>query len=152
MKIDWQNNKDFFAGLIFIAIGLTTMIIALRDFTMGTALNMGPGYLPRLMGGILSLLGLYIMIRGLLKGEKIAGVWGIRPIVTITLGITAFGFCIGRFGLIPSLVILLFIIALGGKEFKLMETLIMITVMIVSAWVIFIYGLGLPLRLFIWGN
>ena len=152
MKAALHNNKDFFAGMFFAVIGLAAAGVALRYYPIGTARNMGPGYLPMLMGGILAAFGFYILLRGLIKGEKVAGVWGIRPLALVSLGIAAFGFCIERFGLIPSLVILLFIVSLGGEDFKLRHVLTLIPVLISIAWVVFIYGLGLPLRLFIWGG
>jgi hypothetical protein len=150
MKFELRNNKDFFSGLLFTVAGLAAMIVALRDYPLGTSLNMGPGYFPALLGGILAVFGLVIMTRGLIRGEKIAGVWGIRPLILLSLGIVAFGFLIDRFGMVPSLVVLFFISALGGKEFKFKEVLILTVLMIVASWALFIYGLGLPLRLFIW--
>jgi hypothetical protein len=152
MKVELRNNKDFFSGLLFAAVGLITVIVALRDYPLGTSLNMGPGYFPTLMGGILTIFGLFIMVRGLIRGEKIVGVWGIRPFILLNLGIVAFGFLIDRFGMVPSLVVLFLISALGGKDFRLKEVSILAVVMIVASWAIFIYGLGLPLRLFVWGN
>lgn len=150
MKVELRNNKDFFAGLLFMVAGLVAAIVALRNYPLGTSLNMGPGYFPVLMGGVLTAFGLFIMIRGLIKGEKIAGVWGMRPLILLNLGVVVFGFIIDRFGMVPSLVALFFISALGGKEFKFKEVLILTIVMTVASWVIFIYGLNLPYRLFIW--
>jgi hypothetical protein len=152
MKVELRNNKDFFAGLLFAFVGLIAVVIALRNYSLGTSLNMGPGYFPTLMGGILTAFGLFIMVRGLIKGEKIAGVWGIRPLILLNLGVIAFGFLIDRFGMAPSLVVLFFISALGGKEFKFKEVLILTVAMTVASWALFIYGLGIPLRLFIWEN
>jgi Tripartite tricarboxylate transporter TctB family. len=150
MKIDLRNNKDFFAGLLFLVVGLTAVTVALRNYPLGTSLNMGPGYFPVLMGSILAAFGLFIMVRGLIKGEKIAGVWGIRPLILLNLGVVTFGFIIDRFGMIPALVALFFISALGGKEFKFKEVLILTLLMSAASWAIFIYGLNVPLRLFIW--
>lgn len=152
MRVELRNNKDFFAGLLFAVVGLIAVTIALRDYSLGTNLNMGPGYFPALTGGVLTVFGLYIMVRGLIAGEKIAGVWGIRPLILLNLGVIAFGYLIDRFGMVPSLVVLFFISALGGKEFKFKEVLILTVIMTVASWALFIYGLGIPLRLFIWEN
>ena len=152
MKFELRNNKDFFAGLLFLVVGLAAEIIVLRDIPLGTSSNMGPGYFPSFIAGVLIAFGLYIMVRGLIVGEKIAGVWGIRPLVLLNLGIVAFGFLIDRFGMVPSLVALFFISALGGKEFKLKEVLILTAVMTAASWALFIYALHMPFRLFIWGN
>ena len=50
------GNKDFLAGLIFLAFGLAAIHIADRDLPMGTMMRMGPGNFPALLGGILGLL------------------------------------------------------------------------------------------------
>ena len=149
MKIELRNNKDFFAGLLFIVIGLLAMVMA-QKFPMGTSLRMGPGYFPTVLSGIMLAFGLYIMARGLIKGEKIEGAWGIRPLVLVTLGLVAFGFIMERLGMVLALFALFFISALGGHEFKFKEVLILAVVMTAAAWGIFIYGLGLPYRLFWW--
>lgn len=149
MNIDLRSNKDFFAGLLFIAIGVFAMVMA-QNFPMGSAVRMGPGYFPRVLSGIMIAFGLYVMVRGLIKGEKIEGAWGIRPLVLVTLGLVAFGFIMERLGMVPALFALFFISALGGHEFKFKEVLILASVMTVAAWGIFIYGLGLPYRLFWW--
>jgi hypothetical protein len=148
MKVELRNNKDFFSGLMFIIVGMVAVVFALKNYPMGTGLNMGPGYFPTLMGGILTAFGLYVMARGLIKGGKVEGVWGIRPLILLNLGIVAFGFLIDGFGMVPALVVLFFISALGGREFKLKEVIILTVVMTAASWAIFIYGLGLPYRMF----
>ena len=55
MKLEIRNNKDFWAGMMFIGIGAAAMFIA-RDYPFGSALRMGPGYFPSVLGGILILL------------------------------------------------------------------------------------------------
>jgi hypothetical protein len=152
MKVELRNNKDFFAGLLFFVVGLTAMIIVLRDYSLGTSLNMGPGYFPSLIGGILIAFGLYIMARGLVVGEKIAGVWGLRPFVLLNFGIVAFGFLMNRFGMVPALVALFFISAFGGKEFRFKDVAILTIVMTAASWALFIWALDMPFRLFIWEN
>lgn len=149
MKIELRNNKDFFAGLLFIVIGVLAMVIA-RNYPFGSTMRMGPGYFPVVLGGIMTAFGLYVLVRGLIKGEKIEGVWGIRPLILIVLGVLAFGFIMERLGMVLALVAMFFISALGGPEFKFKEVLILAVVMTVAAWGIFIYGLGLHYRLFWW--
>ena len=150
MKIELRNNQDFFAGLMFIVIGLAAVVIAHKSYPVGTSLRMGPGYFPTRLGGIMTAFGLYIMVRGLIKGEKVEGVWGIRPLALVTLGIVAFGFLMDRLAMVPALIALFFISAFGGHQFKFKEVLILAVIMTVASWGIFVYGLGLPYRLFSW--
>jgi hypothetical protein len=56
MRFDLRNNKDFLAGSLFIAIGVVAVAVA-RNYPFGTAMRMGSGYFPSVLGGILILLG-----------------------------------------------------------------------------------------------
>ena len=52
-----RNNKDIWAGLLLIAIGMGATAIA-RNYPFGNALRMGPGYFPVVLGGLLVVFGL----------------------------------------------------------------------------------------------
>ena len=150
MQLDWRHNQDVLAGLLFCGIGLGAVAIAQTAYPVGTSLNMGPGYFPRAVGGLLTLLGLVTLGRGVLTGTRVEGVWGLRPLALITLGIVAFGFAMDRVGMGPALGALFFLSTLGGHEFKLKEVTLLFVVMTALCWLIFIYGLGLPYPLFAW--
>ncbi len=149
MKVQWWDNKDFLAGLLMIGVGAIAFYMAL-DYPFGSALRMGPGYFPRVLAGIFIAFGIYVGLRGLRTGEKVEGIWGWKALAYITAAFVAFGSLMDHVGLIPSLVVLFFVSALAGHEFKLKEVIILATVMILFAWAVFIYGLGLPYRLFWW--
>ena len=147
MKFDLRNNKDFLAGLLFIAIGALAVVIAL-DYRMGSAMRMGPGYFPTVLGCILFLFGVYVMVRGILSGAKVKGEWGWKPLALITLAIVLFGFLMDRVGMIPALAAMFFVSALAGREFRFKEVLLLTVVMSCFAVGIFVYGLKLPYQLF----
>ncbi len=149
MKLDLRNNKDFLAGLLLIGFGGIGFYMAL-NYPLGSALRMGPGYFPRVLAGILIAFGVYVMLRGILAGEKVKGVWGWKPLAFLTVSLVLFGWLMERVGLIPALVVLFFASALGGHEFKIKEVVILTVVMSAFAYGVFIYGLGLPYRLFWW--
>lgn len=149
MKIGLLDNKDFLAGLLMIGMGAVAFTMAL-DYPFGSALRMGPGYFPRVLAGILIAFGLYVGLRGLRNPEKVEGVWGWRALALITVAFWAFGWLMDRVGLIPSLVVLFFVSAFAGHEFRIKEVIILTVLMILFAWAVFIYGLGLPYQLFWW--
>lgn len=146
MKLDPRSNKDFLAGLIFLVIGAAAMLIA-RGYPFGSAMRMGPGYFPTVLGGILCLFGLYVMLRGIRSGEPVKGEWGWRPLALVTLSIVLFGFVLTRLGLVPALLAMFFAAALGGREFRWREVLALSLLMSAFAVAVFVYGLKLPLRL-----
>ncbi len=149
MKTSLLSNKDFLSGLLMICIGGIAFYLGL-NYPFGTSLRMGPGYFPRVLAGILVVFGIYVALRGLRTGEKVEGIWGWKPLALITLSLVAFGWLMERLGLIPSLAVLFLISAFAGHEFKIKEVMILAVVMILFAYGVFIYGLGLPYRLFWW--
>jgi hypothetical protein len=60
MKI--KNGKDFWAGLMFLGVGLAFALVA-QNYPMGSAVRMGPAYFPTALGGLLALLGLVVFLR-----------------------------------------------------------------------------------------
>jgi hypothetical protein len=60
MKI--KSPKDFWAGLMFIGVGLFFTIWALTHYQMGSAVRMGPAYFPAVLGGLITFLGLLVLI------------------------------------------------------------------------------------------
>jgi TctA family transporter len=47
-----RSPRDFFAGAIFLSFGLCAVFVG-RDYPMGTALRMGVGYFPCVLGLLL---------------------------------------------------------------------------------------------------
>lgn len=149
MDTKLTHNKDFLAGLLMVCAGAGGFYMAL-EFPFGSALRMGPGYFPRVLACILITFGLYVGIRGIRKPEAISGIWGWKPLAIITTGLVAYGWLMDRVGFVPSLVVLFGICTFAGHEHKYKEVLILTTIMIAFAWAVFIYGLGMPYRLFWW--
>jgi hypothetical protein len=149
MNIDLRHNRDVLAGALFIVIGVLALVIG-RDYPMGSVARMGPGYFPAVLGGILCLIGVYVMIRGIFSGEKVKGEWGWRPLALIALSIVLFGFLMERVGLVPALVAVIFVSAIAGHEFRFKETLFLTLLMGAFAVGVFFYGLKLPYPLFGW--
>ena len=147
MRTGHHQNKDFLAGLLFLTFGGLTVYFA-RDYPLGWIERMGPGYFPTALGSILCVFGFYIMIRGLWSGGRVAGTWAWRPLILITFAIAIFGFAMEKVGLVPALVALCVVAALGGREFRLKEVAILAVLMSAFSAGIFVYGLKLPYPLF----
>ena len=147
MKFDWRNNRDFWAGVFFVLTGAAAMIIS-RDYPMGSALRMGPGYFPTVLGGICVVFGLYVLIKGVINNEKVVGNWSLRALFVLPAATWIFGVMMETVGFIPALFVLMYTSSLAGREFKFLEVTIMAVVMTVVCTGVFIYGLGLPYPLF----
>ena len=147
MNPDLRGNKDFLAGLLFLAIGAGAMVVA-REYPFGTAMRMGSGYFPTVLGGILVLFGLFLAARGARSGEAAPIEWGWRPLACIVASMVLFGFLLPRLGLVPALVAMFFAAAAGGREFRFVELLVLTAVMTVFAVAVFVTVLKLPFQLF----
>ena len=143
MKPSILDNKDVWAGLFLIVVGVTAVIIA-RNYTFGTALRMGPGFFPTVLGGFLILSGLYILANGLRSGDALGSSWPLRALIVLPLALVLFGVLIDRAGFIPAMLVLIFGSGLAGTEFRLIEMLIFSVLLTALCAVVFVWALGLP--------
>lgn len=144
MKI--KNPQDFWAGLMFIAFGLFFLVVA-RNYQMGTAVRMGPGYFPTVLGGIMAVLGLIVLFTSLtVKGPGVPKL-SFKPIFFISLGLILFGYLLKPVGFVLAVVILVFVSAFGGHEFKLKEVSILTVILVIFSVLVFVKGLTLPFPL-----
>jgi hypothetical protein len=145
MKI--KSPKDFWAGLMFIGIGLFFVFWAMTHYQMGSAVRMGPAYFPVLLGGLLAVLGLLVLIEAFaIEGPPVPA-FGYRPLILISVACVAYGYLMKPLGLILATAALVFIAALGGHEFKWKEVTILYVILIVFSVLVFVKGLTLPFPL-----
>jgi hypothetical protein len=144
------RSTDLWAGLMFLAFGAVAVYIA-RDYPLGAAMRMGPGYFPTYLGVLLMIMGVVIAARGIIarNGEQI-GVWAFRPLLILSASILIFAYAMDALGFVPALVLLILGSSLASREFRLLEALVLAAVLVAGAVAIFIYGIELPYRLFWW--
>ena len=147
MHPQFLANKDFWAGLLLIAVGTLAVAIA-HDYPLGTARRMGPGYFPIALGALLVLFGIYVLVKGLRGGGRIEAGWSLRALIVLPLALALFGFLMSRAGFVPALVVLVFASAAAGSEFRLLEIIALTVVLTALSTAVFVWGLGLPYPLF----
>ena len=141
--------RDALAGLIFIAFGLGSIWIA-SGYELGTARAMGPGYFPVVLGGLIAILGGSLTVRALLasQGEEGAGArWNLRPLILIPGAVLFFAILIRPAGLVVSTVAIVLLARLSGRDFRLIESVVIGIVLSVICAILFVYGLGMPLQI-----
>jgi hypothetical protein len=111
--------------------------------------RMGPGWFPAALGVILALFGVFLMARGIGWPEKAPApvAWGWRAPLCIVASMLSFGFLVPRLGLLPALAAMFFVAALGGREFRWREVLVLTLVMSAFAVGVFVVLLKLPFQL-----
>lgn len=151
-----KSQKDFFAGLLYMVIGIAFAWGA-TTYNIGDGARMGPGYFPLLLGVILAVIGGIVMFRALVvetpDGDPI-GRWAWKPLAFIIAANFLFGILLGGWpllgipamGLIIAIVVLTFVAALAGDEFKFIEVLILAILLAVGSWAAFVWGLNLQFQ------
>jgi predicted MFS family arabinose efflux permease len=147
MKTPLLRNPDILSALMFIGVGGIGMYIA-RDYPFGSALRMGPGYFPTVLGGMLVVFGIYCLVKGLKVQDKVKRTWSVRALIVLPLAAWVYGLMMEHFGFIPALIVLSVMSAFASPEFKFVEQGILAIALTVLCVGLFIYGLGLPYPLF----
>jgi hypothetical protein len=140
-------SKDFWSGVMLIAVGIGAVVVA-RGIPFGTALRMGPGYFPTILGGVLALFGLWLVAKALRHSDPIEGGWSLRALIVLPLSLVLFGVLMDRAGFIPALAVLIVGSAAASREFKLVEVAALTVFLVVFCVAVFVWGLGLPYPLF----
>lgn len=143
-----RNPKDFWAGLLFVALGVLAFVLG-SDYTLGTAARMGPGYFPRILGLLLIVLGMIIVLSGLTgeEGERVP-LWKWRPTVVVLGSVVVFGLIVAKAGLAISTVVLIVLASAASHEFRPREAII--AGVLLAALSVGVFVVGLHLQLPIW--
>lgn len=142
-----RQLKDILAGALFIALGLAFAVGALA-YEIGDPLRMGPGYMPLVLGLILTGLGVGIVIKAFIAGEggEIGRVeW--RAIVLIVAALIFFGLTVRGLGVGASLLGTTLLASLARARTSLMEAVLVAVGLTVLSVVLFIFVLQLRLPL-----
>jgi Tripartite tricarboxylate transporter TctB family len=144
-----KSEKDFWSGLMFIAVGVAFAWGA-TTYSFGSSARPGPGYFPFGLGVIMTILGGMVLFKALTfeveGGDKIGHVaW--RPLLVIVGSVAAFGVLLPLLGMYIALPLLVISSALASDEFHWKDAIINAIVLTVASWFIFIYGLNLTLPL-----
>jgi hypothetical protein len=151
-----KSQKDFFSGLMFLAIGIAFAWGA-TTYTIGEGARMGPGYFPLMLGILLAALGGFIIFESLVveteDGEPI-GKFAWKPLGFIIGANLLFGILLGglpsiglpAMGMILAIYGLTFVASLAGDEFKLKEVVILATILAIGSYLAFIVMLKLQFQ------
>jgi hypothetical protein len=139
-----RSSKDFCAGMMFVAFGSAGMWMA-QAYPFGSATRMGPGYFPSLISGLLITLGVIVALRSLvMDGHKLDN-FRFKPLLLVLASVFLFGFALQYLGLMIAIFTLVVLASLGGNEFRTREVFILATLLAGGAFLVFVYGLRLPI-------
>jgi hypothetical protein len=138
-------GQDIAAGLMFAGFGALGLYLA-RNYPVGTALRMEPGYVPRLLCWGMIGMGVIIAARGVIGGDAAIARWHWRPLLFVLGGLIAFRYLIEPVGLVAAAAVIVVLGAIGSREVKVKDTLLLAAGLAAGSVALFVYALGLPMR------
>ncbi len=148
-SIKIRSSKDFYAALLFIAIAMAVIWLS-QNYSFGTAQRMGPGYFPVILGVLLALLGMGILGQALTINRPPVTRFALKPLLLVLGAVAAFALLVQSAGLVVSTVVLLFVSALAGHEFRFREVLTMVVLLATASTAVFAVGLQLQFKVWPW--
>lgn len=147
MKI--KSQKDFWSGLMFVAVGLGFAWGSL-EYSFGSSARPGPAYFPFGLGLLLSVMGAAVWFASITveteDGDPVGAIaW--KPLIIITGSVVMFGAILPRLGMVASLPLLIIVASLAGDEFHWKDAVVSVVVLTLGSWLIFIKGLSLVIPL-----
>lgn len=148
-----KSQKDFFCGLMFMAVG-GAFAWGASTYNVGTGARMGPGYFPLMLGVLLAVIGAAITFTALVfeteGGGKIGKIaW--KPLIFVISANVVFGILLAglpainfpAFGMMVAIYALTFVASMAEAGWKFKTTLILATVLAVGSYIAFVLALKL---------
>jgi hypothetical protein len=139
-RIDWQ---DLLFGLFLVAVAAGTLV-ATRNLAVGSAADMGPGYMPRAVALGLLGFGMFFCVRGARRaGPAIVPVQA-RPLFAILAAVGVFALTTQRLGLVIAAIATVLVASFATRESRLLETVLFAVLLAGAAVLLFVKVLALP--------
>jgi len=143
------DDRDLWAGIVLATFGVLALILG-ADLTQGTAADMGEGYVPRIMAIGLIALGALIaglaIRRGMGKPDARFESVRLRPIAFVSASVLIFAATLSSLGLVIAIAATSITANFAGQPLSWRALTGLVLVLSVSVVTIFVWGLGLPLR------
>jgi hypothetical protein len=153
------DRKDLLAGLIFLGIGSFGAFQSTR-YEIGTAREMGSGYMPLGVFALLAALGAAIAVRGA-RAELRAGLGAglravpmprLRPLLLVVLATSAFALLLRGAGFFAATLVLVTLASFADSDARWREALVAGVVLALFGVAVFSLWLGVPLPTWPWSD
>ena len=136
--------KDILSGLIFLGFG-AAFGYAASGYPLGTAFRMGPGYFPLVLAGVLGILGLAIIAKGVTAAASESDLGPIpwRSVILLVAALLFFGATIKGLGLAPSVFGAALLSALASPQNGAVQAFAIAVALTLLCFVVFHLGLGI---------
>lgn len=148
MAVSNFSTKDLVSGGIFVVAGAYFALESLT-YEVGTAFRMGPGFMPLVLGAVLTGLGIAVAVSGWKKPdteERLPPAW--RGIALIIGVVIFFGATIRGLGFVPVVLLSSFAAAMASRLNSPLFSILLAITLTVMCTLIFVIGLGMSVPLF----
>jgi Tripartite tricarboxylate transporter TctB family len=151
-----RPNKNFSVPRLDakeLAFGLFLIVLALVAFgatsslAIGSAADMGPGFVPRALAWIILGFGVIFLVTGLLKVPEPLPALAWRPLVMILASIALFAVLFSTLGLIAACVGTVVVAGAATTPVRWLQLVAFGVAMAAFSALLFVKGLGLPFKL-----
>lgn len=139
-------GRDIVAGALFVLIGLAGLIGG-AEYRVGTALDMGPGYIPRLLCWLMITLGFLIGAKGFVSGNQPIPRIHLRPLGFVVGSLFVFAVLLKPAGLLLASAASVVVASLAAQDRQLIHAVFLAAGLAAAAALIFVVALRLPFPL-----
>lgn len=143
------DHSDLALGIFLAAVAIGTFI-ATRRLSIGTAADMGPGYMPRVIAAGLLGFGLYFILKGLRAPARRIDPVKLRPLIGILVAVGIFAFLVVKAGLALASLATIIIAGFASSETRAFENIVFGTALAAAAVMLFVKALSLPVPIWPW--
>ena len=154
---DSGTRKDYYAGALCILFGLAVILVA-RSYRVGTLLDMGPGYFPMVLGGLMMFMGVLIIGTTVFVGpepedpfdQHMPATPDWRGCIAIVASVVLFIVMANWFGMAPAIFVSVFAAAMGDRTSTFRTAAILAACVTVFGVVLFSHFLKVSMPVFLW--
>lgn len=141
-----SNPKDFYTGVLLLAVS-GVFAAGLVELPLGRVARPGAGFFPLMLLGLLFIFAIAILVNGLrTKGEALGPVpW--RALIIVTGMTVFFGATVKGLGFLAAVAITALVSCTASRQWTPVAAILTAIVLAFFSWLIFIWGLGLPIAL-----
>ena len=154
---DSGTRRDYYAGALCILFGLAVILVA-RSYRVGTMLDMGAGYFPMVLGGLMMFIGALIIGTTIFVGpepedpfdQHMPATPDWRGCVCIGASVVMFIVMANWFGMAAAIFFSVFVAAMGDRSSTFKTASILAAGVTVFGVVLFSHFLKVSMPVFLW--
>lgn len=139
-----RNLSDLLTGLLLIVIALVALALS-WNLSTGTAADMGPGFIPRLLCFLQLAFGAMLVWKSFGNAGEPIDIRTLRPLLCVAGGVLFFILTLERLGLVIAILGLVGIVTLAERPVRLVSTLLFAVVLAAFCYGVFVFALELPI-------